>query len=44
MTPAIVIDRPTGNSPMRPLYLLLSVASSLAITAGVFLYGDQLRA
>ncbi len=29
---------------MRPLYLLLSVGLSLAITAGVFLYGDQLQA
>lgn len=44
MTPAIVINRQTGNSPIRPLCLLLSVASSLAITVGVFLYGNQLRA
>ena len=44
MTPAIALNRPAGNPSMRPLYLLLGVASSLAITAGVFLYGDQLRA
>ena len=44
MTLAIALNRPAGNPSMRPFSLMLGVAMSLAITAGVFLYGDQLQA